>query len=60
MPELNNQQAQLIVKQMKPILDEKLIWFGYYKNEPIAFLLALPEVNPILGTSMENLTLSGK
>src|SRR5882672_161999 len=28
MPELNNQQAQLIVKQMKPILDEKLIWFG--------------------------------
>jgi len=45
--ELSEQQAKLIVKQMKPIMDEKLIWFGYYKNEPIAFFLSLPEVNQI-------------
>jgi len=46
-PELTEAQARHLVKQMKPLLDEKLIWFGYYKNEPIAFFLSLPEVNQI-------------
>lgn len=46
-PELTTQQANLLVKQMKPIMDEKLLWFGYYKEEPIAFFLSLPEVNQI-------------
>jgi hypothetical protein len=46
-PELTELQAKHLVKQMKPIMDEKLLWFGYYKNEPIAFFLSLPEVNQI-------------
>ena len=46
-PELTESQAKHLVKQMKPIMDEKLLWFGYYKNEPIAFFLSLPEVNQI-------------
>jgi GNAT superfamily N-acetyltransferase len=46
-PELTESQARHLVKQMKPIMDEKLLWFGYYKNEPIAFFLSLPEVNQI-------------
>jgi GNAT superfamily N-acetyltransferase len=46
-PELTESQARHLVKQMKPIMDEKLLWFGYYKNEPIAFFLYLPEVNQI-------------
>ncbi|HEV8513370.1 MAG TPA: hypothetical protein VGQ59_08835, partial [Cyclobacteriaceae bacterium] len=46
-PEMTDAQAKLIVKQMKPIMDEKLIWFGYYENEPIAFFLSLPEVNQV-------------
>lgn len=44
-PELTSAQAKLLVKQMKPILDFRLLWFGFYKNEPIAFFLSLPEVN---------------
>jgi len=28
-------------------MDEKLVWFGYYGNEPIAFFLSLPEVNQV-------------
>jgi hypothetical protein len=35
-------------RQMKAIMDEKIIWFGYYKDEPIAFVLCLPDVNQIL------------
>lgn len=46
-PELTDAQAKLLVKQMKPILYEKLLWFGFYKEEPIAFFLSLPEVNQI-------------
>jgi GNAT superfamily N-acetyltransferase len=46
-PELTVQQAAHLVKQMKPIMDEKLIWFGYYKEEPVVFFLSLPEVNQI-------------
>jgi hypothetical protein len=46
-PEISSQQAVLIVKQMKPLLDEKLLYFGFYKGEPISFFLSLPEVNQI-------------
>ena len=46
-PELNQAQAVLLVKQMKPIIDERLLWFGFYKDEPIAFFVSLPEINQI-------------
>ncbi len=46
-PELTMAQAQLIVKQMKPIVDVKLLYFGFYKGEPVSFFLSLPEINQI-------------
>ncbi len=46
-PEITLQQAQLMVKQMKPIMDRKLLYFGFYKEEPISFFLSLPEINQI-------------
>jgi hypothetical protein len=30
---------------MKPIMDEKISWFVYYKNEPIAFWLNIVDLN---------------
>lgn len=47
-PELTEAQAKHIVKQMKPVIDEKLLWFGFYKNEPIIFFLSLPEINQLI------------
>lgn len=44
-PELTLAQARLLVNQMKPVLDTRLLWFGFYKDDPIAFFLSLPEVN---------------
>jgi hypothetical protein len=32
---------------MKPVMDEKLVWFVYFKNEPVAFWVNLPELNQI-------------
>jgi hypothetical protein len=46
-PEISHQQAVLLVKQMKPIMDERLLYFGFYKGEPISFYLSLPEINQI-------------
>ena len=35
-------------EKMKPIMDEKLIWFAYVENEPAAFVLALPDANELI------------
>jgi hypothetical protein len=46
-PELSLQQAKLLVKQMSPILDPRLLYFGFYKDEPVSFFISLPEMNQI-------------
>ena len=32
---------------MKPVIDEKIIWYVYYKNEPVAMWVNLPDINQI-------------
>jgi len=59
-PELTQQQTELIVKQMKPIMDNKLLYFGFYKGEPISFFLSLPEINQIFKHVNGKLDLIGK
>lgn len=44
---LKYDQAMKMFKKMKPILDPRIMWFVYYKNEPVAFYLNIPEVNQI-------------
>jgi hypothetical protein len=59
-PELSMGQAKLIVKQMKPIMDLKLLYFGFYKGQPVSFFLSLPEVNQIFKYVNGKLDLIGK
>lgn len=40
-------QAKSIMATIKPILDERLMYYAYYKDEPIAFYISLPEVNQL-------------
>ncbi len=40
-------QAGTLIKKMKPIMDEKIMWFGYYKDKPIGFYINVPEMNQI-------------
>ncbi len=47
-PRMSEGQARHLFKTLRPILDEKLLWFGYYKDEPISFFLMIPEINQIL------------
>ena len=59
-PQLSAQVAKHLMKQMKPIIDEKIMWFGFYKNEPVAFFIILPEVNQIFKHVNGKLDLLGK
>lgn len=59
-PEISLLQAEHMVKQMKPILDEKLLYFSFYKGEPVAFFLSLPEINQIFKHVNGKLDLVGK
>jgi hypothetical protein len=43
--DITKQQALNIFKQMSAAMDEKVVWFVYYKNEPVACWLNLPELN---------------
>ena len=45
--QLKKEVALKMFQSMKPVMDEKLVWFVYYKNEPIAFWVNLPELNQI-------------
>jgi GNAT superfamily N-acetyltransferase len=42
------EQTMVTMKKMLPIMDEKIIWFGYFKDRPIAFFIMLPEINQVI------------
>lgn len=58
--EMPKEQAMIIMKQLKPVLDERIIWFGYYQDEPIAFYINLPELNQIFKHVNGKLDMIGK
>jgi hypothetical protein len=45
--QMNKEVAFKMFKAMKPVMDEKLVWFVYKNGEPIAFWINLPELNQI-------------
>lgn len=46
--EMTKPQAQALIKKLKPILDPEIFWIGYYKDEPVAMFLMLPDLNQIV------------
>lgn len=59
-PQLSLQVAKHIMKQMKPVMDPKIMWYGFYGDDPIAFFIMLPEVNQIFKHLNGRLDLIGK
>ena len=43
--ELEDKTVIKMFKTMKPVIDESIQWFVYYKGEPIAFWVNLPDLN---------------
>ena len=39
------EQVMLMFKKMKPVIDERIIYYAYHKKEPIGIFLNLPDLN---------------
>ena len=45
MKELRKEQVVVMFKTMKPVMDERIIWFAYHNDRPIALFVNLPDLN---------------
>jgi GNAT superfamily N-acetyltransferase len=43
--ELKKEQVLAMFKKMKPVMDEKIIWFAYHHEEPIGIFANIPDLN---------------
>ncbi|HRO43476.1 MAG TPA: hypothetical protein PL009_11630 [Flavipsychrobacter sp.] len=43
--ELDERTVKKMFQKMKPVMDEHITWFTYYKDEPIAIWINLPDLN---------------
>lgn len=44
---MNLTQAKKMFSKLKPIADLRLLYFGFYNDEPVSFFLSIPELNQI-------------
>ena len=58
--QLSKEVVYKMFLQMKPIMDERVIWFAYYKNEPIGIWTNLPDINQWFKHLNGNFNLFGK
>lgn len=43
--QLTEAKGQAMFQEMKPVIDEKLCWFVYHGEEPVAMWINLPDIN---------------
>ncbi len=58
--EMEYDTALKLVSSMKGVMDKKIIYFSYYKGDPIAFAVSLPELNELFQYVNGKLNLWGK
>lgn len=47
--EMSREQAMKMMNALRPIFDERLLYFAYYENQPIGFFIMIPDLNRIIG-----------
>lgn len=57
---LSLKETQLMFGKMKPIMDPRLLYFGFHKGEPISFFINIPEINQVFKYVNGQLDLIGK
>lgn len=57
---LSLEQGRAIMDQLRPVIDEKVIWIAYYDGAPVAIFVCIPEVNQVLKYVNGKLNLIGK
>ncbi len=43
--ELKKDQVMIMFNKMKPVMDERVIWFAYHHDKPICIFVNLPDLN---------------
>ncbi len=43
--EMKKDQVMTLFRKMKPLMDERIVWFAYYKETPIAMFINIPDLN---------------
>ena len=46
---LEQKQVRMFFRKMKPVIDEKIIWYVYYNDEPVAMWINIPDINQLFG-----------
>ncbi|MFM2206067.1 MAG: hypothetical protein RL213_42 [Bacteroidota bacterium] len=44
---LESKQVRRFFRTMKPVIDEKAVWFVYYNGDPVAMWINLPDINQL-------------
>ncbi len=57
---ISQEQGRAIMKRLKSVIHEEIIWLAYYKGEPAAIFVNIPEVNQVLKYVNGKLDLIGK
>ena len=58
--EMTEAQATGIMNTLKPILDERIMWFTYFEDKPVGFFIAIPELNQLFKYANGKMDLWGK
>ena len=45
---IESKELKALIRDAKMIIEEDFIWYVYFKNEPIAFFMMIPDLNQIL------------
>jgi len=57
---IDRELTKKILNQLKPIMDEKLIYFAYFNDEPIGFFVMIPDLNRVIAPFNGKLNLINK
>jgi len=57
---LSLKEAQMMFAKMKPIIDPKLIYFGFFNQEPVSMFIQIPEINQLFKHVNGKMDLIGK
>ena len=47
--EMTKEEAQKLMRTLKPIIDPHLIYFAYHKGEAVGFFVMVPDLNCVIG-----------
>ncbi len=53
---LEDDEIFYLAKKLKQVIDPEILWIAFYNSDPAGFLMALPDVNEVLGKIKGKLT----